>query len=201
MSGRTKISGKLRVAPHANPTLPTPRPLLIVSLLVRSKYPDAESTSVVTSISSFLDTSVELTLYKACKVGSVKLLQHIWDSCTPPGNALPISQCVGSLWSLRRFLRTEPHYQQFQFTESLSAAVEQKNIEMVKWLVAHFAGCKVVSDALRGAAEAGELRLLREILDDVSKASTGVVVETGSRSGRTWKRCVVAVGTQTRSGL
>ncbi|KAL3667622.1 hypothetical protein V7S43_007176 [Phytophthora oleae] len=54
--------------------------MLSVALVFRSR-PEFDAISHVTSaVSAYVDSSVEQPLHKACKFGSVALLDRIWSS-------------------------------------------------------------------------------------------------------------------------
>ncbi|KAG7381229.1 hypothetical protein PHYPSEUDO_006273 [Phytophthora pseudosyringae] len=129
-------------------------PLLIATLLLQSKPQLASLHHVADAITSFLDTSVELPLHKACKFGSLELLSRIWSSTVdlPQGD---------SSWSVRRLLHSEKFYQQFQFTHSLVEAAKQKDLGMTRWLFERFPACDVRREAVEEAAKAGALEILQ----------------------------------------
>ncbi|KAJ8576723.1 hypothetical protein ON010_g2484 [Phytophthora cinnamomi] len=86
------------------------------------------------TISNFLGPSPYLSLSDACKYGSIALLEWIWDaSCTRPADRAPG-------WSLSTFLRSDPHYRNWQFAKSLEAAASRGDLPMVEWIFAHFSG-------------------------------------------------------------
>ncbi|OWZ09856.1 hypothetical protein PHMEG_00017376 [Phytophthora megakarya] len=94
-----------------------PPPLVTVTLLFRSKTKFTDLPHVVTAVSLFLDASVELPLHVACQFGSLTLLDRIWNSSDVYTNTN--NSKSDDTWSLRRFLRTDPHYKQYQFTQSM----------------------------------------------------------------------------------
>ncbi|ETP53534.1 hypothetical protein F442_01575, partial [Phytophthora nicotianae P10297] len=121
--------------------------LLAVDLLFRSKPELTSLAHVATTVSVFLDSSVELPLNEACKLESVELLQRIWDSCEICTNDGNISD---GRWTLRRYLRSDPHYRQFIFSDSLNEAMYRGNLEIGKWLLDHFKECRVEVDRALG---------------------------------------------------
>lgn len=120
--------------------------LLPVAVVFRDREAFTALPHVVSAVQSFLNSSVELPLHQACKFGSLSLLNRIWSS----------SEGIGTdgRWTLRRFIRADRHYRQYQFTRSLKEAVALKNAAMVRWLFDRFPGCDVkkdvVEDTLRG---------------------------------------------------
>lgn len=104
---------------------------------------------------------MELTLAAACKIGSRKLLDRIWESCP-----LEINASTPSAWSVRNYLRTDRHYLQFQFRQSLleivSTACQYPDLE--RWLFEHCADCDVPVEVVEKAAELGKLDLLKFFL-------------------------------------
>ncbi|EGZ18922.1 hypothetical protein PHYSODRAFT_255400 [Phytophthora sojae] len=71
---------------------------------------------VVTAIPRFLDPSGEMTLARACSLGSLRLLDHIWaSSCITAEDRAPG-------WSRFNWLRSDPVYYQWQFEESVKEA-------------------------------------------------------------------------------
>ncbi|KAF1772259.1 Ankyrin repeat-containing domain [Phytophthora cactorum] len=106
-------------------------------------------------ISGYVGPTSTLSLHRASIMGSVELLDFIWESsCTsvadkPPG------------WLLAHFLRSDPHYHRWQFTHALAGAVDQGNLEVVKWLLAHFSACEASSTVLYAVASKGHLDVLQ----------------------------------------
>ncbi|ETL92756.1 hypothetical protein F442_09239 [Phytophthora nicotianae P10297] len=134
-------------------TLPTP--LLAVSLLFRSKPRFAGIDHVISSVSAYADSSVELPLNKACKYGSVTLLNRIWNSTVDlePGG--------WGLWSVRKLLRAYKLYGKLQFTLCLLEAVKTNNVDIVQWLFHHFPDYGVRRKVIYDAASAGALEILQ----------------------------------------
>ncbi|KAG6616763.1 uncharacterized protein IUM83_17933 [Phytophthora cinnamomi] len=61
----------------------------------------------------------------------------------------------GGLWSRRKYLRTDKHYNCYQFRSVLGAARFQDaelTLAMVRWLYAHFRGCVVPFEAVHQVA-------------------------------------------------
>ncbi|KAL3663277.1 hypothetical protein V7S43_011686 [Phytophthora oleae] len=83
---------------------PVTPPLLAIVLVFRSR-PEFDGIDHVTSaVSAYVDSSVEQPLHKACKFGSVALLDRIWNSTVDlePGG--------WGLWSVRNLLRSQKLY-------------------------------------------------------------------------------------------
>ncbi|KAE9042475.1 hypothetical protein PR003_g1267 [Phytophthora rubi] len=79
-------------------------PLLAVSLVFQAKTQFLDVPHLVDAVSVFVDTSVDVPPLQACKLGTVKLLDCIWNSSDvyTQGN-----NCVANVtFSFRRFLRT-----------------------------------------------------------------------------------------------
>ncbi|GMF65261.1 unnamed protein product [Phytophthora lilii] len=132
--------------------LPTPPPLLIVTLLYRSKPAFDQLRHVIDATSAFLDTSVELEFREAVKHNSVPLLNRIWDSCLP----------VKGQFSRRKYLRTNVHYNRYQYRFGMENAVGEKvDMDVVRWLFNHFYGCLVSGFVVGQAAQNGNLELLQ----------------------------------------
>ncbi|KAE9047005.1 hypothetical protein PR003_g1321 [Phytophthora rubi] len=129
-----------------------PRPL---ELVFREKHAFAGLPHVSALTSEFLDGSVGLTLAAACKFGSRKLLDRIWDSCCTT------RADTDSAWSIRNYLRTDRHYLQFQFRCSLLEAVKTGDEYVVEWLFEHCTDCYVPVEVVEKAAELGKLHILK----------------------------------------
>ncbi|KAL4115133.1 hypothetical protein PRIC2_014027 [Phytophthora ramorum] len=125
-------------------------PLLIVSVLLRSKPKFESRFHVVDLVSSFVDPSVELPLAKACKLGSMALLNRILES-----QALLQSSHEDVPWSIRSLMLSQAHYQTFQFTLSLLEAAKRRDLELTTWLFEHFRGFAVPQSVVKEAAAAG----------------------------------------------
>ncbi|RLN89877.1 hypothetical protein BBJ28_00019581 [Nothophytophthora sp. Chile5] len=136
-----------------------PAPLPFVVLIFRKKIGFDALPHVVAATSAFLDSSVELPLAEACSFGSLELLDHIWESSNQFVDV--DDEPEASRWCLRKLLRTNSHYQQFQFTKSLLEAVRLKELPMVRWLFAYFPGCTVRQSIVTEAAGFGLLEVLR----------------------------------------
>ncbi|EGZ14598.1 hypothetical protein PHYSODRAFT_264078 [Phytophthora sojae] len=161
-------------------------PLLAVRLLFRSKGQFVDLPHVTEAVSLFLDSSVELPLHKACKRDSIPLLDRLWASSQVFVNNIAAEddaedetyeQGKGN-FTLRKFLRTDRHYKQFQFTKSLFVAIDDKNLEMVKWLLDKFQGCVVRQEVVSEACIIGSVEMLRLFHDnDNSSLDENVRVE------------------------
>ncbi|KAG3099685.1 hypothetical protein PI124_g12526 [Phytophthora idaei] len=133
----------------------SPTPLLAVSLLFRSKPRFAAIDHVISSVSAYADSSVEFPLNKACKYGSVTLLDRIWN-CT-----VDLEPGGWGLWSVRKLLRTYKLYGKLQFTLCLLEAVKINKVEIVQWLFEHFPDYGVRRKVIYHAASAGALEILQ----------------------------------------
>ncbi|KAH7491409.1 putative ankyrin repeat protein R848 [Phytophthora ramorum] len=134
-------------------------PLLLVTLLLRSKPELSPLTHVIEATSVYLDSSVELPLHKACTFGSLALLDRIWTS------SVDLESNQNPTWSVRNLLRTEkPHYHEYQFSKCLVEAVKLKNVAIVKWLFEHFPNIPVRHEVVGEATAAGAQDILRYFL-------------------------------------
>ncbi|OWY99427.1 LOW QUALITY PROTEIN: hypothetical protein PHMEG_00029568 [Phytophthora megakarya] len=140
-------------------------PLASAALVFRSKPEFHGLPHVVNSVSLFLNSSIDLSLLGACTFNSVKLLEHIWNSC-----AVFEPETINSetKWTLRRFLRTDKHYRQYIFSKVMEDAVPCQDLEMVKWLSSKFQGCTVTSEVVDRACEAGAMEILQVFYDNDS---------------------------------
>lgn len=148
------------------------RPLETVSLLFREKGAFADLPHVVNAVSLYLDSSVELPLHEACALQSPQLLERLWSSLDEPADG----------WTLRRYLRSDRHYRQHQFTLSLQEAATQRNLQLVKWLCDRFEGCTVATTVVTAAIEAGAIAVLQFLYDNDSKR-LGVTTAAVTRAG------------------
>ncbi|KAE9091008.1 hypothetical protein PF010_g18369 [Phytophthora fragariae] len=133
-------------------------PLLVVRLLFRSKAGFGSLPHVVNAVSVFLDTSVELPLERASKLGSLPLLNRIWDSL----EMLPDH----SSWSVRRLLLQEDSYTERQFRLSLTEACKKNDLSMVQWIFEHFPGRGVHMQVVEEAAAAGAMDIIQYFADN-----------------------------------
>ncbi|POM65418.1 hypothetical protein PHPALM_18870 [Phytophthora palmivora] len=109
-----------------------PVPLVAVTLVFGCRPRFDGIDHVINTVSAYADSSVEVPLNKACKYGSVTLLDRIWNS------TVDLEPNGWGLWSVRTLLRTYRLYGKFQFTLSLLAAIKINNVEVVRWLFEHF---------------------------------------------------------------
>ncbi|KAL4140854.1 hypothetical protein PRNP1_015134 [Phytophthora ramorum] len=79
------------------PPPPPPTPLVAASILTSSKRELSSLFHITEKVSSFLDTSVELPLHKACTFGSLKLLNRIWNS------TIDLEHEIQPFWSVEAF--------------------------------------------------------------------------------------------------
>ncbi|RLN72922.1 hypothetical protein BBJ28_00024549 [Nothophytophthora sp. Chile5] len=132
-----------------------PSPLTSAGLVLRVHPAIAALPHVAGVVSSFLVPTSSLSLAKACRFGSLKLLDHIWAaSCTSIADRKP-------WWSLTNFLRSDRHYHAWMFSMALREAASQGDLEVVKWLFTHFPGCTAYVGVVEAAAEAGHLHILQ----------------------------------------
>ncbi|KAF4147520.1 Ankyrin repeats domain-containing protein [Phytophthora infestans] len=136
-------------------------PLLAVTLIFRSKpaFESLSLTHVVDSVTTFLDSAVELPIKKACQFNSTRLLDRIWDS------SIELAASSDTSWSIRNLLQTETHYRGFQFTFSIVKAIQLRNLEMIQWLCEHFPALMVVQKCVEEAAAVGSIEILQYLLE------------------------------------
>ncbi|KAG7380805.1 hypothetical protein PHYPSEUDO_006765 [Phytophthora pseudosyringae] len=108
---------------------------------------------LVSIVSDFFGPAPTLSLSRACATGSIELLEFIWDSS-------PTSRHQTEFWSLCNYLRSDPHYHQWEFGESLEVAAASGNLGVVEWLFAHFSGCVVPVQVVEAAAKNGHENVL-----------------------------------------
>lgn len=152
-----------------------PEPLLAVKVLLQSKGSFSDLPHVVTSVSTFLDSSVELPLHRACKFGSIKLLERIWSTSQvyTTYTAVSYSSNTGTSWSLGRFLRSDRHYRQYQLNLSLTEAAGLKDVPMARWLLNRLQGCAIRSEVVVKAVAVGCLEMLKLFLEEDSTRFLG----------------------------
>ncbi|KAL4129881.1 hypothetical protein PRIC2_005888 [Phytophthora ramorum] len=131
--------------------------LAAVQLALKSRPDVAALGHVGTLISSYLDGSGMISLARACEFGSVRLLDRIWESSDPAAD-------THSSWSLFWYLRSDVHYNRYQFTESLRTAAERGDLEVIRWLLDHFSGCTAGVEVVEAAARCGHLEVLQHLL-------------------------------------
>ncbi|KAG1706392.1 hypothetical protein DVH05_001539 [Phytophthora capsici] len=165
-----------------------PVPLAAVTLVFRSKPKLTELAHVVSAVSVFLDTSVELPLDVACKFGSIVLLDRIWDyneTC----NSI-FTEETGPSWTFWNFFRTDIHYRQYQFTKVMMEAVRLQDVEIVRWLASKFPETTVVMSVVDRAASSGSLEIL-QVFYDQNTEDPGLDVQ--------WEGNLLAAGARSRS--
>ncbi|EGZ14560.1 hypothetical protein PHYSODRAFT_252936 [Phytophthora sojae] len=113
---------------------------------------------VVDAVSVFLDTSVELPLERASKLGSLPPLNRIWDSLETLADH--------SSWSVRRLLLQEESYMERQFWLSLTGGCKNIDLSMVEWIFEHFPERGVCMQVVEEAAAAGAMDILQYFADN-----------------------------------
>lgn len=145
--------------------LPVPRPLLAVRLVLAAY--SIHDSHILDTTSGFVDSAVEMAFCEACKLNSVALLEIIWNGSHPETFPSPadLGPGNGPKWSRRHYLRTDKHYNRFQFQGAIIEAAKhqelEKAMEMVQWLYDHFHGCIVPFGAVSAAASHGHLEILK----------------------------------------
>ncbi|KAK1940800.1 putative ankyrin repeat protein [Phytophthora citrophthora] len=154
--------------------------LLVTVLVFRSKTAFLELPHVICTVSSFLDSSVDLSLQQACAFHSLALLDRIWNSSDVYGIR---NNVTDGTWTLRRFLRTDKYYRQHLFTLCMQEAVAGQDLELVKWLSIHFQGATVTFDTVAKACQAGAMEILELFKENdrfsLEETDTGLDIEWG----------------------
>ncbi|KAK1930026.1 putative ankyrin repeat protein [Phytophthora citrophthora] len=128
--------------------------LRIVSNVVRGRS-NVDAAHIESLITRFLLPSPNMSLTDAIQFNSLELLDWIWDaSCTSVDARSPT-------WTLTNYLRSDPHYYRWQFAEAMKVAVQRADLQVVKWLFAHFSWCVVPIAAVELAAAKGDLDILK----------------------------------------
>ncbi|KAK1933657.1 putative ankyrin repeat protein [Phytophthora citrophthora] len=152
----------------------TPAPLTSVVVVTRSQPGIAELSHVTDTLSAFLDCSSSLPLSRASAVGSVSLLQRIWDA-SKSSETIADSWCQPTnTWRPAKMLWTNQFYYQDQFAKGMIEACKHADVDTVQWLVDQFTNCVVPAQAVEAAAQRGKrdiLQVLVNIHEDYKKAS------------------------------
>ncbi|KAE8973828.1 hypothetical protein PR001_g26194 [Phytophthora rubi] len=153
-------------------------PLLVVQLLFQSKHGFTGIPHVVTAVSLYLDSSVEMPIYKACRFQSIRLLDRI--VIVTSGQKLtrhnsPIT------FSIRALTSTDLQYAQYLFTLSLKEAIAHNSFEMVKWLSTKFQGYKITAEVVTQAASLGSIKILQFFFDNDNRVAGRHFRETNRR--------------------
>ncbi|KAG6577923.1 La-related protein 6 [Phytophthora cinnamomi] len=132
---------------------------------------------LVPLVSDFLGPDPNLSLTKACKLGSTRLLDWLWERSCVSADARPDG------WS-------DPHYYRYQFHEAIEVAAGQGDVSVVTWLMDHFSGCDVSSDA-GGRIAAREMTAVDRVeLEDNEWGDSAPVMDakwTGSGNAVRWR--------------
>ncbi|RLN56592.1 hypothetical protein BBJ28_00015513 [Nothophytophthora sp. Chile5] len=110
---------------------------------------------VTTTVSAFLDRSIELSLAQACSFSSLRLLQRIWDGSQAAD--LPAT----SLWCQSVLMWSNLHYYRHQFAQSMIEAAKLGDLSMVQWLFERFSDCGVPVEAVEEAARRDQRHILQ----------------------------------------
>ncbi|OWZ04452.1 hypothetical protein PHMEG_00023641 [Phytophthora megakarya] len=140
-----------------------PSPLTSVVVVARSQPGIAELSHVTATVSAFLDRSSSLPLSRACGVGSVSLLQRVWDVSKSKETVVPWCQPTNT-WCPSRMLWTNRFYYQDQFAKGMIEACKYADVNTVQWLVEKFSNCVVPSQAVEAAAQRGKREILQLLL-------------------------------------
>ncbi|EGZ22546.1 hypothetical protein PHYSODRAFT_330316 [Phytophthora sojae] len=71
------------------------------------------------------------------------------------------SALLPSNWALANFLRSDSHYNRYQFSKSVEVAATRNDLGTLKWLFAHFAGCQLPKEVAAAAATHGNVPMLQ----------------------------------------
>ncbi|EGZ05471.1 hypothetical protein PHYSODRAFT_533919 [Phytophthora sojae] len=134
-------------------------PLLVVELVLRQQNEGVALDHLGRLIADYLGPDRNLPLSDACKLGSTTLLDWMWERS-------PVSTADRpSRWSLTNYLRSDPHYYQYQFRESMVAATKQGDLRVIQWLMERFSVCQVPVSVVEIAAKRGRLDILQFLLE------------------------------------
>ncbi|KAG1692889.1 hypothetical protein DVH05_024177 [Phytophthora capsici] len=134
-------------------------PLVAVALVFRSRPAFDALTHVTSTVSLYADSSVEQPLHKACKFGSVALLDRIWNTTAD------LEPNGWGLWSVRNLLRSQKLYGKLQFSLCLLEAAKMNRLDIVRWLFERFP-YGVRRKVIYEAAAAGALEILQFFCDN-----------------------------------
>ncbi|GMF25285.1 unnamed protein product [Phytophthora lilii] len=87
------------------------------------------------------------------------MLDDMWaSSCTRIEDRAP-------WWSLTNYLRSDPHFYRWEFSNSLDVAIHRGDVAVIQWLLAHGAGSArtPTSALIMKAAKGGHLRVLQAL--------------------------------------
>ncbi|KAF4142999.1 Ankyrin repeats domain-containing protein [Phytophthora infestans] len=143
--------------------MPAVPPLTAVAYAFRTKPAFQGLPYVVDCVSVFLDSSVDLSLLYAVKIGSVRLLERIWTSSEN------LKHDPDHQWTLRKYLRTDKHYGQYLFSKGLEDAVPRQDMATIKWLLTKFQGFSISSEVVTRACKAGAMDLLQLFYENDSR--------------------------------
>ncbi|RLN65315.1 hypothetical protein BBJ28_00018134 [Nothophytophthora sp. Chile5] len=138
---------------------PLPPPLTSVAVVLRERPALEQLPHVWELLSTFLDRRTELSLAQACAFGSLGLLDRMWEMSPTTRDAIAATDIES--WSLRKFLRSDRHYNRHQFTKALVQTAKIDDLCMVQWLFAHFSGCLAEVEVVETAAAGGHLDILK----------------------------------------
>ncbi|KAG6953078.1 hypothetical protein JG687_00012611 [Phytophthora cactorum] len=141
-----------------------PVPLTSVVVVARSQPGIAELSHVTATLSAFLDRSSSLPLARVCAVGSVSLLQRVWDVSKAPETVTDPWCQPTNTWCPSRMLWTNRFYYQDQFAKGMVEACTHADVSTVQWLVDQFTGCIVPPEAVEAAAHRGRQEILQVLL-------------------------------------
>ncbi|KAG3103135.1 hypothetical protein PI125_g13954 [Phytophthora idaei] len=141
-----------------------PVPLTSVVVVARSQPGIAELSHVTATLSAFLDRSSSLPLARVCAVGSVSLLQRVWDVSKAPETVTDPWCQPTNTWCPSRMLWTNRFYYQDQFAKGMIEACTHADVSTVQWLVDQFTSCIVSPEAVEAAAHRGRQEILQVLL-------------------------------------
>jgi hypothetical protein len=159
-----------------------PSPLVLQS--VKCAFRERALQGLAWLISSFLGPDPNMSLREACAFRSTALLDWLWSSsCTSAADRSPG-------WSLTNFLRSERHYQRFQFVEAAKVAARRGDLPVLQWLHTRFPNCEGLPSVIYEAAVGGHLEVVQFLIahGDASPqiAKVRKVTSGGDVHARSW---------------
>ncbi|GMF37401.1 unnamed protein product [Phytophthora lilii] len=120
-------------------------------------------------ITSFLGPNPTLSFHAACSFGSTELLNWMW------GSSCSSVEARTNNWSLTNYLRSDSHYQKWQFAEALEDAAGRGDLKVMRWICSHFPRGLISETVVTVAVTNGHLNSLQYLLNhDESPERSGI---------------------------